>query len=156
MIVSLCTARAGINIIVVSGDLMRLVQSNPKKFAKYLNFRVSRCFYWVGSLYQRMQFSSWAATTSRSVITRFLWIEAKLQFLHDISNKLILYHIPDELITNADQISSKYIATDNVTMTAKGEKRISWTGFHDTRSITLTLYKPQNGIILLFQLIHYT
>ena len=84
------------------------------------------------------------------------WSEVTVPSWYIPSNKLLLYNIPDELITIADQTSSKYDATDNVTMTAKGEKHISWTGFHDKRSITLTIYKPHNGIILLFQPIHYT
>ena len=46
MIVSLLTARAGINVDVVGGDLMGLVQSNHEKFDKYLSFHVSR--FWVG------------------------------------------------------------------------------------------------------------
>ena len=55
MIVSLRTARAGTKIHVVRGVLMGLVQSNPEKFGKYLNFHVSRS--WVRSLYQKMKFS---------------------------------------------------------------------------------------------------
>ena len=76
IIVALRIAGAGINIHIV---LMGLVQWNPKKLGKYLNFYVSRS--WVRSLYQRKKFSRRAATTSRPVITRFLWIEAKSQFL---------------------------------------------------------------------------
>lgn len=152
MIVSLRRAGAGINIHVVRGVLMGLVQSNPEKFGKYVNFDVSRS--WVRSLYQRMKFSRRAATTSRPVITRSLWIEVKSQFLHDISEKVLLYNIPDELIINADQTPSKYVATDNITMAAKGEKHISRAGSSDKRSITLTLCESHDGIILPFQLIY--
>ena len=35
------------------------------------------------------------------------------------------HNIPDELIINADQTPSKFVATDNVTMAKKGEKHIS-------------------------------
>ena len=92
--------------------------------------------------------------TSRPVITRSLWIEAKSQLLHDISDKVLLYNIPDELIINADQTPSKSVATDNVTIAAKGEKHISRTGSNVKRSITLTLCESHNGTILPFQLIY--
>ena len=95
-----------------------------------------------------------AATSSRPVITRSLWIESKSQFLHDISDKMLLCSIPNELIINADQTPSKYFATDNVTMAAEGEKHISQTGSNDKRSITLILCELYNGTILPFQLIY--
>ena len=151
LIVSLYTAGAGKNILVVSGVLMGLVQSNLQKFGKYLNFHVSRS--WVRSLYQRTKSLCQAATTWRPVITRSLWIEAKSQFLHDISDKVLLYNIPDELINNADQAPSEYVATDNVSIAAKGDKHfsISQTSFNDKRSITSTLCESHNGIIIPFQ-----
>ena len=104
-IVSIRTAGAGINIHLVRSVLIGLVLRNSEKFAKYLNFHVSHS--WVKSLYQRMKFSRRAVTISKPVITRSLWIEANLQFLHDISDKVLLYNIPDNLIINADQTPSK-------------------------------------------------
>ena len=78
-----------------------------------------------------MNFSRRASATSRPVITHSLWIEAKSQFLYDIYDKVLLYNIPDDLIVNADQTQSKYVATDNVTIAAKEEKHISGNGFND-------------------------
>ena len=86
---------------------MESVQSNLQKFAKYLNFHVSRSR--VRSLYQRMKISRRAATTSRPVTTRSLWIEAKPQFLHDVYDKVLLYNIPEELRINADGTPFKYV-----------------------------------------------
>ena len=86
---------------------MGSVQSNLQKFAKYLNFHVS-CSR-VRSLYQRMKISRRAATTSRPVTTRSLWIDAKPQFLHNVYDKVLLYNIPEELRINADEIPFKYI-----------------------------------------------
>ena len=63
-------------------------------------------------LYQRMKFSRRATTTSRPAITRFVWIEAKSQFFHGISDKVLHYNIPYKFIINADQTSSKCVATD--------------------------------------------
>ena len=55
-------------------------------------------------------------------------IEVKSQFLHGISEKVLLCKIPDEFMITADQKSYKYFATDNITMTEKREKHISITG----------------------------
>ena len=63
MIVALRTAGAGINMHVVSGVLVGLVQSKPEIFGKYLNFHISRS--WFRSLYQRMKFLLRTVTTSR-------------------------------------------------------------------------------------------
>ena len=75
MLVKLRLAGAGINIHVVSGVLNGLIWTNPERFAKYMEFKVTRS--WAQSLYQRMKFSSHAATTSRPVITRSLWVEVR-------------------------------------------------------------------------------
>ena len=99
-----------------------------------------------------MKFSHRGTTKSRAVTTRSLWIRAKSQFLHNISDKVLLYNIPDKLIINADQIPST-VAIDNVTMAAKGEKCISPPVSTD-RNITLTICESHSGTILPFQLIY--
>ena len=43
----------------------------------------------------------------------------EIKFLHEISQKVLLQSIPDELIINADQNPSKFVATDNITIAAK-------------------------------------
>ena len=135
MIISLRTAWAGINQHVVKGVLIGLVQSYPEKLGKYVNFEVTRS--WVRSLYQQMKFSPRAATTSRPVITCFLWNKIKSQFLNEISQKVLLHSIPDELIINADQTPSKFVSTDNITMAAKGQKHISRAGSNDKKKYYL-------------------
>lgn len=101
-----------------------------------------------------MKFPRRDATISRPAIKRSLWIEAKSQFFRDISEKVLLYNIPEELIINDDQTPSKYTAIDNVTMAVKGEKQISCTGFNDKKYITLTFCESHNETILSFQLIY--
>ena len=101
-----------------------------------------------------MNFPRGDATISRPAIKRSLWIEAKSQFSRCISDKVLLYNIPEELIINDDQTPSKYIAIDHVTMAAKGEKQISCTGFSDKKYIKLTFCESHNGTILSFQLIY--
>ena len=148
MLVKLRLAGASINIHVVSGVINGLIRANPERFRKYMEFKVTRS--WTQSLYQRMKFSHHAVTTSRPVITRSLWVEVRSQFLYEITNKVLKHNIPDELIINVDQTQSKFVATDNVTMAAKGEKCISRAGATDKRAITVTLVSH----ILPFQLIY--
>ena len=152
MLVNLRIAGAGINIHVVSGVLNGLIRANPERFGKYMDFKVTRS--WVRSLYQRMKFSCLAVTTSRPVITRSLWAEVRSQFLNEITDKVLQHNIPDELVINVDQTPSKFVATDNITMTAKGEKHISRAGATDKRAITVTLCESLDGCMLPFQLIY--
>ena len=101
-----------------------------------------------------MKFWRKTATTSIPVITRSLWNEIKSRFLHEISRKVLLHSIPDGLIINADETPPKFVATDNIAMTAKGQKHISRAGSNDKRSITLTVCESLDGKILPLQLIY--
>ena len=101
-----------------------------------------------------MNFSRCAVTTSRPVISRSLWVEARSQFLYEITNEVIQHNIPDELIINVDQTPSKFVATDNITMAAKGDKHISRARATDKRAITVTLCESLDGCMLPFQLIY--
>ena len=101
-----------------------------------------------------MKFLRRAATTSREVITRSLWNKIKSQFLREVSQKVLLDSIPDELLINADQTPSKSAATDNITMAIKGQKHISNASSNDKRRITLTVCESLDGKILPFQLIY--
>ena len=98
------------------------MQFYTEKFGKLVNFELTQS--WVKSLYQRMKFSRRAAATSRAVISRSLWNKIMSQFLNEISQKVLLHSIPDELIINADQAPPKSVATDNITIAAKGQKHI--------------------------------
>ena len=117
-----------------------------------MNFKVTRS--WVRSLYQRMKFSLRAVTTSRTVITRSLWTEVRSQFLYKVTDKVLLHNIPYELVINVDQTALKFVATDNITMAAKGEKHISRAGATDKRAITVTLCESLYCCMLPFQLIY--
>ena len=136
VLINLQTAGATINIHVVSVVLNGLIRTNPERFGKYMDFKVTKS--WVRSLYQRMKFSYCAVTTSRPVITRSLWAEMRSQFLHEITDKVFQQNIPDELIINVDQTASKFVATDNITVAVKGKKYILRAGATDKRAITVT------------------
>ena len=55
--------------------------------------------------------------------------------IFEIIDLALKHNIPDELIINADQTPSKFVATDNVRMAKKGEKYISRAGATDKRAI---------------------
>ena len=152
MLVKLRLAGAGINIHLASGLLNGFIRENPERFGKYMEFKVTRS--WARSLYQRMKLTCRAVTRSRPVITRSLWVEVRLQFLYEITDKVLKHNIPDELIINTDQTPSKFVATDNVTMAAKREKHISRSGATDKRAMTVTLGESLDGHILPFPLIY--
>ena len=152
MLLKLRLAGAGININVVSGVLNGLIRANPERFGKYTEFKVTRS--WARSLYQRMKFSRRAVTASRLVITRWLWVELRSQFLNEITNKVLKHNIPDELIINVDQTPSKFVAMDNGTMAAKGKKHVYRAGATEKRAITVTHSESVDGHILPFQCIY--
>ena len=149
MVITLRKSGSVINVHVIRGILMGLIRSNSTQFGQYCDFVVTRS--WMRSL-QRMKFSRRAVTTSRPVVTKSLWMEVRSQFLHDISQEVLEYGIPDELIINIDQAPSKFVPTENITMNAKGEKHVSRTGGNDKRCITATLCESLDGTMLPFQL----
>ena len=126
MLSSLRLAGASINIHIVCGVLNGLIRANPIKSGKYVKFKVTRS--WTSSLYQRINFSHRAVTTSRLIITRSLWAEVRSRYLFEIIDDALKYSIPDKHIINVDQTPSKFVATDHVTMAAKGDKHISCAG----------------------------
>ena len=88
-----------------------------------MNFTVTNG--WWRSLYKRMHLTQRLVTTSRPVITKAAWSEVKARFQHDILCAAVENSLPDELVTNVDQILSKFIPTDNVAMAEKGSRHVS-------------------------------
>ena len=136
----------------VRGVLGGLVRSDVEKYGHYLDFQVTRP--WVRSLYHRMEMSRRISTTSRPIITRALWEEISTQYLHEISSLTKSHKIPDELILNLDQTSSKFVAASNVTMAEKGSKHVSIVGGTDKRCIILTVIESMSGQLLPLQVIY--
>ena len=141
-----------VNQHVVKGVLMGFIKSDMEKYSRQLEFSVTRG--WLQHLYARMNYSQRMATTSRPTITKSIWEEVRLKFLHAIVNICIEYQVPDELVINIDQTPSKYVATGKVTMAEKGSRHVSRKGSDDKRQITATLSETLSGKILPFQLIY--
>ena len=74
---------------------------------------------------------------------------------NQLHNGIVLkYNIPDELLLNIDQTSSKCVPTEDVAMAETGSKHISRKGRNDKQGITVTLLKTIPGKILTFQSIY--
>jgi hypothetical protein len=58
-------------------------------------------------------------------------------FLRNIENKRKEYHIPPQLILNADQTPSSYVSVGQSTMAKCGSKSVPIKGLSDKRNITL-------------------
>ena len=152
MLISLKTAGGIINVHTVRGVLMGLIKSDLVKNSRYLEFGVTRS--WERSLYQRMNLSRRAVTTSRPIITNVLYKEIKSLFLQDIVSEVLSHNIPDSLIINVDQTPSNYVPTDNITMAVTGSKHVTRKGANNKRAITVTLSETLSGEILPFQMIY--
>ena len=63
-------------------------------------------------------------------------------------------NIPNELIIDADQSPCRFVATDNITRIAQGEKHVSRRGEADKKSNTMTLCESFDIAIPPFQLIY--
>ena len=96
---------------------------------------------WIDYLYRRLNFSGRCATTSRPAISRVIWNEIRHLFLYDIAEAVLKYNIPDELIINVDQTTSKFVSVDKMTMAEKGSKHVSKKGVDDKLAITATLVR---------------
>ena len=101
-----------------------------------------------------MNMSRRMVTTSRPIVTSSLWEVVRTQFHNDIASAVLKYSMPDELILNVDQTSSKNVLTENVTMAETGSKCVSRKGGNDKRGITVSLSETITGKVLPFQLIY--
>ena len=66
----------------------------------YLEFQITDG--WIQSFCKRMNLSPRIVTTSGPTITRSIWLEVRIQYLHDIVDLVVTYNIPNELINNVD------------------------------------------------------
>ena len=141
-----------INRHMIFGVLMGLIKSDLVTYGMYLEFQITDG--WIQSLYRCMNLSQRMVTTSRPTVIRSIWLETRMQYLHDIVPAVVSHSIPDELIINTDQTPSKYVPTANVTMAEKNLKHVARKGANKKRGITVMLGECLSGKILPMQLIY--
>ena len=98
-------------------------------------------------------FFRWVVTTWWPTITTSFLAEVRSQFIHEIIQNALQYNIPNELIINIDQTSSKFVATDIIAMPVQSES-MSHDAGQPIKAIIATLCESFDGVILPFQLIH--
>lgn len=96
---------------------MNLIKIILQKHANLLEFVVTDG--WLFYLYQRVNFLWRVSTTSRHVVTEFLWIEICILFLFYICTYVSEYNISDELIINVYLTPSMYVATSGAASAGK-------------------------------------
>ena len=77
---------------------------------------------WAKSLFLRMGYVRRAKTTSRAQISKAVQKEAELIFQHKIAKIVEAHHIPNCMILNLDQTSSKFVQSLNTTLAPCGTK----------------------------------
>ena len=132
-----------INKHVIYRILMGLIKANMTRYSGYLDFTVTKG--WLQSLYSRINMFRRMVTTSRPIVIPLLWEEVKTQLHNDIASAVLKYNIPDELILNNDQTTSKFVPRENVTMAETGSKHVSRKDGNDKRGITVTLSETITG-----------
>ena len=137
------TAGGTINKHVIYRILMGLIKANMTRYSGYLDFTVTKG--WLQSLYSRINMFRRMVTTSRPIVIPLLWEEVKTQLHNDIASAVLKYNIPDELILNNDQTTSKFVPRENVTMAETGSKHVSRKDGNDKRGITVTLSETITG-----------
>ena len=116
-ITNMRTAGGTINKHVIYGILMGLIKSEMTRYGGYLDFTVTKGL--LQSLYSRMNISRRMVTTSRPIVTSSLWEEVITQLHNDIASAVLKYNMPDELNINVDPTPSKFVPTENFTITEK-------------------------------------
>ena len=76
-------------------------------------------------------------TTSRPAITKAAWFEVKSKFLLVIESSIVEEEIPEELVININHTPTKFVLTDNVTMTKKNSKHVARKGSNGRQGTTV-------------------
>ena len=82
-----------------------------------------------------------------------MYEECRCEYLRDVNQKMKQNSIPPELLLNADQTPSSYVAVGRQTMAAHGSKSVPIVGLSDKRNITLTFVVTLAGDFLTMQTI---
>ena len=96
---------------------------------------------------QRMGFV-WRAGTKAARKVPEDFADLKAEFLDRITEKVVQYNIPPELVINIDQTGVAIVPTSKWTMAQRGSKQVSVIGIDDKRQITALLGSTCAGTLL--------
>ena len=94
------------------------------------------------------------ATTGKVEISEEVQKEVETTYLHSIIPIMENNKIPNSMVINLDQTSSKYVPGCNKTLALKGIKSVSVAGSTDKRKITATFSITMDGKFLPIQIIY--
>ena len=94
------------------------------------------------------------ATTGKVEISEEVQKEVETTYLHSIIPIMENNKIPNSMVINLDQTSSKYVPGCNKTLALKGIKSVSVAGSTDKRTITATFSITMDGKFLPIQIIY--
>ena len=106
------------------------------------------------SLFKRMGSARRMATTGKVEISEEVQKEVKTTYLRSIVSIMENNKIPNSMVINLDQTSSKYVPGCNKTLALKGIKSVSVAGSTDKRTITATFSITKDGKFLPIQIIY--
>ena len=127
-----------------------LIKRNPQFNLDHVVFGNS----WAKKLFFRMGYVRRAKTTSKVQIPEAIQKEAELIFQHKIAKIVEVHQIPNCMILNLDQTSSKFVPSSNTTLAPRGTKSIPINGSSGKRAITVTFTISHDGDFLPMQLIY--
>ena len=139
-----------VNTVVAIAAAKALIQKSNEDHLKVIELEKSS---WAKSLFQRLGFTKRAATTGRTEIPEGTRKEAALIFHHEIVSK-VKYQIPQSLILNIYQTSSKLAPTSRHTLAKKNSKHVSIAGSSYKQAITATFGITFSNEFLPMQLIY--
>ena len=106
---------------------------------------------WERSLLQSIGFRRQAATTGKVEIPESAKKEAGLQHHYCITSIAEKHNIPESLVINSDQTTSKHVQVGHFTMAPQSAKKVNVARIVDKRMLTLTLTVTMDGKTLPFQ-----
>ena len=109
---------------------------------------------WSKSLFKRMGYVRRLATTGKVEISEKLKAEIETAYLYGIVQKINEHKIPSSVVSNLDQIPSKFVPGCNKTLAKKGCKSVPIAGSTDKRMITATFSITLTRELLPIQLIY--
>ena len=109
---------------------------------------------WGKSLLQRAGFPRRGAATSKVEIPDSAKKKAGLQHHYRITSIVEKHKIPESLVINSDQTSSKHVQVGRFTMASKGAKKVDVAGIVDKQNMVLTVTVTKDGKALPFQAIY--
>ena len=123
-----------------------LIKRNPQFNLDHVVFGNS----WAKNLFFRMGYVRRAKTTSKVQIPEAIQKEAELIFQHKIAEIVEAHQIPNCMILNLDQTSSKFVPSSNTTLAPRG----TINGSSGKRAISVTFTISHDGDFLPMQLIY--